>query len=41
VRYVWIGGRYVAPPYAGAIWVPGRWVVRGGGYVWFGGHWRR
>jgi hypothetical protein len=41
VRYIWVRGRYLAPPYAGAAWVPGRWVVRGGGYVWFGGHWRR
>ena len=41
VRYVWVRGRYLAPPYAGAIWIPGRWVVRDSGWVWFAGHWRR
>ncbi|HTJ62588.1 MAG TPA: hypothetical protein VL899_02160 [Alphaproteobacteria bacterium] len=41
VRYVWIRGRYVAPPYVGAVWVPGHWGPRGPGWVWIGGHWRR
>ena len=24
--YVWVPGRWVVPPYAGAVWAPARWV---------------
>lgn len=41
VRYVWIRGRYVHPPYYGAIWVPGHWDARPRGWVWIPGHWHR
>jgi hypothetical protein len=39
-QYVWVPGYYVAPPHPHAVWVPGRWVPRHGGYVWVEGHWR-
>ena len=46
--YVWTGygyrrmpGAWVRPPYAGAAWVPGRWVARPRGSVWVQGYWRR
>ncbi len=39
-RYVWVPGEYVAPPRPHAVWIPGRWVRRGGGYVWIEGRWR-
>ena len=39
-RYVWVPGTYVAPPRPRARWVEGRWVRRGGGWVWMEGHWR-
>ncbi len=28
-----------APPYRGAVWVPGHWAWRHGRYVWVKGHW--
>jgi opacity protein-like surface antigen len=39
-RYVWVSGRWVMPPRAGVVWVPGHWDARPGGWVWIGGHWR-
>lgn len=39
-RYVWTGGSYVLPPRPRAVWVPHRWVRRGGGWVMVEGHWR-
>jgi hypothetical protein len=41
VRYVWVPGHYVRPPYFGARWIPGHWRPSPGGYVWIPGHWRR
>jgi hypothetical protein len=41
VQYVWVPGAYVITPYPGAVWIPGRWVLRGGGWIWVGGYWRR
>lgn len=41
VRYVWVRGRYVRGPYAGAAWIPGHWVQRPGGWIWIRGRWRR
>jgi len=38
--YVWVPGRYVLPPRRHAVWVPGHWAPRRGGYVWVRGHWR-
>lgn len=34
---------YVRPasPYAGAVWIDGEWVWRGGRYAYTGGHWER
>src|SRR5271166_4659195 len=40
-RWVWAPGRYVARPYAHAVWVPGQWRPRHGSWVWVPGHWRR
>jgi hypothetical protein len=40
-RWVWVPGRYAARPYAHAVWVPGQWRPRHGGWVWVNGHWRR
>lgn len=39
-RYVWVPGHYVRPPRPHAVWIPGRWVPRQGGYVYVAGHWR-
>lgn len=39
--YVWVPGRYAAPPYAGARWVPGHWRNGPRGYFWVEGHWAR
>ena len=36
-RWVWVPGRYAARPYAHAVWVPGQWRPRHGGWVWVGG----
>lgn len=35
--YVWVGGGWALPPYAGANWVPGHWTRYG---AWIHGHWR-
>ncbi len=37
--YVWVPGRYEAPPHPHAHWVEGHWVNHGGGWVWREGHW--
>ncbi len=39
-RYVWTGGRWVAPPRRTAVWVPGHWVQRPQGWFWIQGGWR-
>lgn len=39
-RWVWSPGRYVLPPSADVVWVPGHWVAHLRGYVWIGGAWR-
>ena len=39
-RYVWVPGAYEQPPRPHARWVEGRWVRRGGGWVWIDGRWR-
>lgn len=39
--YVWVPGRWVAPPYSRARWVPGRWRHTRHGYYWEAGRWRR
>jgi hypothetical protein len=31
----------VAAPRPIAVWVPGHWIARGGGWIWIEGHWRR
>ncbi len=38
--YVWVPGRWEAPPRPGARWVAHRWVHRHGGYVLVEGRWR-
>ena len=38
-EYVWIAGRYVDRPRTGAVWVPGRWERRPGGWLYIEGHW--
>jgi hypothetical protein len=32
---------YGTPPYPDAVWRPGYWAYRGGGWVWTPGHWAR
>ena len=39
-RYVWVPGRWTAPPRARAVWVPGRWVHERRGWYFMDGHWR-
>lgn len=38
--YVWVPGRWAAPPRPRAQWVPGHWRHQPGGWVWIEGHWR-
>jgi hypothetical protein len=38
--YVWVPGRWEAPPRRHAHWVPARWVHRHNGWVLIEGHWR-
>ena len=38
--YVWVPGRWEAPPRPRARWVAHRWVRRHGGWVLVEGHWR-
>jgi len=39
-HYVWMGGRWAAPPRPYARWVPGHWRRSPQGWVWIEGHWR-
>lgn len=39
--YVWVHGRWAAPPYPHAVWVDGHWRHAPGGWYWVEGHWRR
>ena len=39
-RYVWVPGKWVVPPRAGAVWIPPRWNPSGGGFVFVAGRWR-
>ncbi len=39
-KYVFVGGRWVEPPHARMIWVPGHWRNRPRGLVWVPGHWK-
>ena len=38
-NYVWLEGKYVAPPRPHAAWMPGRWTQRPEGWVWAEGRW--
>jgi hypothetical protein len=38
--YVWMPGRWTAPPRARAVWVPGRWVQNRHGWHYIEGRWR-
>lgn len=38
--YVWVPGRWEAPPRPRAVWVAHHWVRRGGGWVMVEGHWK-
>ena len=38
-NYIWVAGRYLAPPRAHAEWVPGRFVQRPNGWLWQDGRW--
>jgi len=39
-RWVWEGGHWALPPRPGAVWVPHRYVFRGGVHVYVHGGWR-
>ncbi len=39
-RWVWERGHWVLPPRRGAVWVPHRYVYRGGVHVYVHGGWR-
>ena len=39
-RWVWEPGRFERRPHPGAMWVPHRYVYRGGRHVWVRGYWR-
>lgn len=38
--WVWVAGRHVLRPRAGAVWVGGHWSRHARGWVWVHGHWR-
>ena len=38
-EHQWVEGHYVARPKRGAVWMPGRWEQRPGGWVFVQGHW--
>jgi len=38
--YVWVPGRWTAPPRTRAVWVPGRWVHSRRGWHYAAGYWR-
>jgi hypothetical protein len=37
--YVWLTGKYAAPPREHAAWAPGHWAQRPDGWVWQEGRW--
>jgi len=39
-QYVWVPGRYMKPPRAGAAWVPGHWNKHPRGWKWVPGYWK-
>jgi hypothetical protein len=39
--YEFAGGRWIRPPYPGAVWIPGHWKRHFRDWVWIPGHWRR
>jgi len=39
LNYVWVEGKYAAPPRPRAAWLPGRWMQRTEGWVWVDGRW--
>jgi len=39
-HWVWTRGHWMRPPHAGAVWVPHRYVYRGGVHVYVRGGWR-
>jgi hypothetical protein len=39
--YVYSGGYWAAPPYHGAVWIPGHWKNHTNGQYWVPGHWRK
>jgi len=39
-HWAWVGGRWMARPHPGAMWVGAHWGVRGHHRVWVGGGWR-
>ncbi|MDQ2926122.1 MAG: hypothetical protein M3R43_11280 [Acidobacteriota bacterium] len=38
--YVWVPGSYVAAPREHDVWIEGKWVADGDGWVWHEGHWK-
>lgn len=38
-EHEWYEGRYVVRPRPGAVWVPGHWERRGGGWIYIDGRW--
>ena len=38
--WFWVPGRYVFPPRAHVVWVPGVWIHERHGWRWHHGHWR-
>jgi hypothetical protein len=39
--YVWAGGRWMVPPFANAVWIPGHWRHTKYGWYWLPGEWRK
>jgi hypothetical protein len=38
-EHVWVSGHYMVRPRPAAVWVPGRWERRPGGWLFIEGHW--
>jgi hypothetical protein len=38
--WVWAGNRWVETTQPKAVWVPGHWTKRSGGWEWIEGHWQ-
>jgi hypothetical protein len=38
-QWLWVDGKWVAPPFRRAYWTPGYWQHVGGQYQWLPGHW--